>query len=211
MYENLLQAIAFIEAQPIWLGLLVLGLGAGIEYVVPPFPGDTVTLAGAVLIPTAGWPWPGVFAAVIAGSLAGAALDWWVGRWLARTDRQTWLHVWLGRDGVREKVETLRERFQKHGATYILFNRFIPAFRGVFFVAAGLAGLPLGRVMLFAAISAALWNGAILSLGALVGYNLERLAGLVEGYSQVMLAIIAALVVAWLVRQWWERSSRERG
>lgn len=29
------------------LGLLVLGLAAMLEYVVPPFPGDTITLLGA--------------------------------------------------------------------------------------------------------------------------------------------------------------------
>ena len=30
------------------LGLLVLGLAAAVEYVVPPFPGDTITLLGGV-------------------------------------------------------------------------------------------------------------------------------------------------------------------
>src|SRR5699024_9356965 len=134
-------------------------LSAMIEYIIPPFPGDTVTVVGAVLIPAAGWPWWGVFAAVVVGSLAGASFNWWLGDWVSRTgDKKTWIHRFLQREAVRPRVDALLERFERHGSIYIVLNRFIPAFRAFFFLAAGMARLKLWKVLLFAALSAAMWN-----------------------------------------------------
>ena len=184
----------------------MLTLSAMIEYVIPPFPGDTVTIVGAVLIPAAGWPLWGVFAAVMAGSTAGAALDWWLGVWLADHDgRDTWIHRWMRRESVEPRIEKLKEQFARHGTIYIVLNRFLPAFRSLFFVSAGLARLPLGKVLLFGALSAALWNAALLGVGYLVGYKLERLADIVSQYSTAVWMILGAFLVIWFVSRLLER------
>lgn len=208
MHQSLLEILAWIEGVPMWAGLAALALGAGIEYVFPPFPGDTITLAGAVLIPTAGWPWPAVLGAVVGGSLVGAALDWWVGVWLAEAEGQTWLHRWTRRERVARKIEKVTAKFQRHGSAYIALNRFVPAFRGVFFLAAGMAGLRLRRVLFFAAVSALLWNAALLGVGALVGYNLESLAEIVSSYSRVVLTGLVAGGLGWWGISWWRKRSR---
>ena len=65
-------------------GLLVLGLAAMLEYLVPPFPGDTITLLGGVYAVRGEHPWPLVFLIITAGSVAGAAINYWFGTWLAR-------------------------------------------------------------------------------------------------------------------------------
>lgn len=189
----------YLSGQALWWGLLILTVSATIEYVFPPFPGDTVTLAGAVLIPTAGWPLWAVLAAVTVGSLAGAALDWAAGRWVANhRDRQTWIHRLLKRDRVRPKVEKVIDQFERHGAVYLSLNRFVPAFRAVFFVAAGLARIVLWKVLLFAALSALLWNGAILALGYFVGYNIEAIALWIDRYSKAFYIGLGVAFVIWL-------------
>ena len=206
MAFDLQTMLDWISAQPMWIGLASLGLGAGIEYVFPPFPGDTITLIGAVLIPQAGWPWWAVFGAVIVGSLLGSALNWWLGTWLANRKNKESSRIgrWLYGDPKRvARLERLTARFEKYGSAYIAINRFVPAFRSIFFVGAGLAGLPLGRVMVFAALSAALWNGALMGVGALVGYNIDSLASVVTRYGQVALGVIIGLGVLWLVRKMW--------
>lgn len=191
---------AYLSGQVLWWGLIVLMLSAMIEYIFPPFPGDTVTLVGAMLIPNAGWPWAGVFGAVIFGSVLGSALDWWVGDWVRRNEqRNTWIHRFLARDSVQPKVQTLLERFERRGSVYIVFNRFIPAFRAFFFVAAGMARLRLKNVLFFAAISAALWNAALLGVGYLVGYNVETVATWMKRYTSVVWALLAVLVGGWLL------------
>ncbi|TDP75469.1 DedA family protein [Bradymonas sediminis] len=190
---------AYLSGQVLWWGLLVLMFSAMIEYVFPPFPGDTITVVGAMLIPNAGWPWQGVFAAVILGSMIGAAFDWWVGDWVARNeDRNTWLHRFLAREKVQPKVQTLLERFERRGSVYILLNRFIPAFRAFFFVAAGMAHLRLGNVLFFAAVSAAAWNGMLLGVGYLVGFQVDTLMTWVQRYTTAVWIILGSLCAAWL-------------
>lgn len=200
----------YLSGQALWWGLILLSLSAMIEYIFPPFPGDTVTLVGAVLIPAAGWPWPLVFGAVIIGSLVGAAIDWRVGVWLqAHRDADTWINRILGKESIQRRVDKLLERFERHGAAYIVLNRFIPAFRAIFFLAAGMAGLRLWKVLLHAAISAALWNTAILSVGYFVGYNIDALAGWIDRYTQLFWVLLGAGVLGWLLLQLWRRYRRK--
>ena len=194
--------IEWLVGIPVWAGVGFLGLSAGIEYVFPPFPGDTVTIAGAVLTAQAGWPWWAVFGALTLGSVVGAWVNLGVGRWLARDDGDTWLHRWLARPHVAERRANLEERFRRHGSAYITLNRFLPAFRALFFVTAGMAGLPTARVLGFAALSAALWNGALMCAGAAVGYNLDALVGLAKQYSVVVWGALGVVALVWAVR-WW--------
>jgi membrane-associated protein len=190
----------YLSGQAIWWGLIVLTASAMIEYVMPPFPGDTVTIVGAVLIPTAGWPWWAVFAAVMIGSMLGSAIDWWVGHWVVENEhRDTWLHRFMRRESVAPKITKLKRQFQKYGTIYIAANRFVPAFRSFFFLTAGLARLPLGKVLFWAAVSAGVWNAALMGAGYAVGYNLDELASLVDQYTNVAWALLGAGVLCWFV------------
>ena len=195
----------WLSQLPMLIGLLILGASAGIEYIFPPFPGDAITLVGAMLIPLAKWPIGWVFLAVLLGSLMGAAINWRVGRWLVDAQRHTWLHRWLGQPNVERRITTLTERFAKHGSIYICLNRFLPAFRALFFIAAGMANVPFWRVMGFGAISAALWNGALLGVGWLVGFNLQALERLLKQYSVVVWSVLGLFLIGYLLFQWRKR------
>jgi membrane-associated protein len=193
------QVFDYLSGQAVWWGLVILGVSAIIEYVFPPFPGDTITLVGAVLIPRAGWPIWGVFGAVMVGTAIGTAVDWRLGIWLADHETgDTWLHDWLARENVSRKVETIKQQFERWGGAYLMANRFVPAFRAVFFVAAGLARLQLKTVLLFGCLSAALWNAALLGVGYAVGYNLRDLAAVVETYSQVFWVVALVAIALWM-------------
>ncbi len=54
-----------------------------IEYVFPPFPGDTIVLLGAWYAVHGALSWPTAFAAVTLGAVLGAWFGWRVGRALA--------------------------------------------------------------------------------------------------------------------------------
>lgn len=190
----------YLSGQAIWWGLLVLTASAMIEYVFPPFPGDTVTIAGAVLIPTASWPWYGVFAAVMSGSMLGSAFNWWIGDWIARHEGQdTWIHRFMQRESVAPKIDKLKGQFEQYGTIYIAANRFLPAFRSLFFVSAGLARLALPKVLFYAALSAGVWNAGLLGVGYLVGYNIDELVRIVRQYTNVVWVILGLLVFGWFV------------
>lgn len=177
-----------------------------IEYVFPPFPGDSIVILGAFYATHGELPLPAVFLAVTLGSVAGAAIDYAIGvrigaaaeRRLPETPRR------FGFAGI-EKLRRVEAAYRRHGDLYILANRFLPGVRGFFFVAAGMAGMPFRRVMGLGALSAAAWNALLLAAGWAVGENFDELARLFRTYSLVawglLLLVAVALLVRWGVRR----------
>jgi len=179
---------------------LLLFLAAFVEYVFPPFPGDLLVVLGAWYATHGQLSWPVTFAAVTAGAVLGAAVDWRVGRWLGA---RIGARAAAGRLN-REQVERFEAAYRRWGGLLLAANRFLPGIRAFFFVAAGASGIPLWEVLLYGGLSAALWNGLLLAAGAYMAGNLEELIGLVERYNTVALALLAGALVLgglWLWRR----------
>jgi membrane-associated protein len=183
----------------------VLALASALEYVFPPFPGDTVVLFGVFLAVTAGLSPPLVYAALTAGSIGGAMLAWRVGRAIARDPERP--PRFLRSRAARATLAEVQARFRRHGATYLALNRFLPALRALFFVGAGVAGLPASRVALWGGLSAAAWNALLFAAGWGLGAQWRRLEALARTYTTgafgvaaVVLVVFAALVVRRLRR-----------
>jgi membrane protein DedA with SNARE-associated domain len=176
---------------------LVLFLASFVEYVFPPFPGDTVVLLGALCAVRGTISWPLAFAAVTAGAVAGAWLDFRVGRALAPR-----LAARAARRGAldAERLARFEAAYRKWGAWLLLANRFLPGARALLFVAAGAAGLPQRRVLLLGAISAAAWNVLLLFVGGVVAHNVDEMARFLDNYTRVLSVALAAVALALLGR-----------
>jgi membrane protein DedA with SNARE-associated domain len=198
--------IQYIAANNNPVGLTILGVSAAIEYVFPTFPGDTITLFGAFLITARGWSFALVFLTVLGGSAVGAMADFYFGRWLGRREAH-----WSGpRAHARQIIDGLVERFRRHGEMYIAVNRFLPAVRAFFFIAAGMAGLRPGRVLFWSLVSASAWNLLIIGAGALLGANWQRIQWVATQYSRAVGVGLAVVVVVLLVRFWIRRRRAAR-
>ena len=190
--------LLWLTTHGVALSLVVLALSAAIEYVFPPFPGDTVVLAGAVLASVGGWDlWP-VLAACTAGSILGAWLDFRVG--LAAAKRRD-----AGRLGARLRASPGLDRilagYRRWGPAFLALNRFMPGIRALFFVAAGMARMRTGPVLAWAAVSALAWNALLLALGSALGQNLDRLEALSRAYAMILWILLGVALVAGAV--WW--------
>jgi membrane-associated protein len=192
----------FLSAGQSAAGVGILFLCAMIEYVLPPFPGDTVTLFGAFLAAREGWSVLLVFVAVTLGSVAGAALDWALGRRLGRAPLET---LTGRRRRLRELAAPLVARFERRGAAYLALNRFLPGVRALLFVAAGMARLPAWKVLLWGGLSAAAWNALIIAAGFAVGTNWPRLLGWLRTYTTVAWIAVGTIVVALVARWLWRK------
>ena len=186
--------------------LAVLFACSVVEYVFPPFPGDTVTVFGAFLVAARGWSMAAVFLATTLGSVAGATVDWLFGvvlqRWRGRRLPRT-------RAGARTRaaLDRLVAGFARHGPVYILLNRFLPGIRALFFVAAGLAGMRPAPVLLYATISAVAWNALLMAAGLAVGASWETLYGWFVAYTRVVWALLGGVAVVAAV-VWWRGRGR---
>ena len=196
--------IGFASDQDHPLGLAVLFLSAMVEYVVPPFPGDTITLLGAVLITGYGWSWWAISGGVVAGSMLGSFIDYWVGlRLRARPRRERHARRWAALDRVVA-------RFERHGPAFLILNRFVPGIRAFFFVAAGMAGMRRRDVLLYGGISVALWNAMLIALGVTLGANLEALERWFRRYTTVAWAILGGALLCYVAVRLIRRHRRRR-
>lgn len=183
--------------------IVLLFFASVLEYVFPPFPGDTVTVVGAYYAVVDVQPLFLIFLAVIGGNLVGSAIDYGAGVLLRR---------WRPRRLSLERLSAIEETWKRKGDWLIVANRFLPGVRGLFFVAAGLSGMPFARVMMLGALSSALWSSALLALGFVLGANLPTLLGWVRAYGVVawgVVAVAAAIFLArWLLRRRLRPSAR---
>ncbi|MBI4509394.1 MAG: DedA family protein [Deltaproteobacteria bacterium] len=187
------------------MGLVIFALSACVEYVFPPFPGDTVTLFAGFLISAKGWSFLLVFGSVLAGSALGSMAGFWLGRWLKeRRERRPPRHP-----KATEALDKLVERFRRHGEVLIVMNRFVPGLRAVFFVAAGISGMRGRWVLAWATVSAAIWNLMLIAVGSSVGANLDTIRGFFSTYSRLAWMLIAVVLAAWIIR-WTYRRARSR-
>lgn len=181
--------------------------GSLLEHIVPPFPGDTVTLAGAVLVAAGQLSLPATFLTVLAGSLVGSALDHAFGRWLARRMAVSGTGLWARR---MPSLERAREAFRQHGDLALVLNRFLPGVRALLFVAAGFSGMPLGRVLALGALSATVWNSLILAGGLLLGSHLDLLESWIRRIGLGAWAVFGLVLLGGLGLQFLRRRRRRK-
>jgi membrane-associated protein len=213
--SRLTQALADAIARTGPVAPAILFLASFIEYVFPPFPGDLVVVLGAWYAVQGQLSWPLTFVATTGGALAGAWVDWSVGRTLGRhleqrSHRPSVIHRLL----TEERLARFDEGYRRWGGLLLVANRFFPGIRAFIFVAAGASGIPLRRVLVLGGLSAAAWNVLLLGAGALIAHNLDELVAIFERYTQVASTVVAgALVVGaalWLLRRRAERRKAGR-
>lgn len=187
------------------VGYLVLAAAALLEYVVPPVPGDTVTLLGGAYAASSDRSLLLVLAALTAGSLVGMAITWRVGlavgaRLSTLPPEQKVLGFFSA--GQLQKAQAL---MRSRGGWLLVVNRFLPSFRAVVFVAAGASGVPLSRALFLGGLSALAWNALLVSVGVAIGQNAQRIDTFVSTYRQAAYVIVAVVAAGFLARWAWRR------
>jgi membrane-associated protein len=188
------------------LAPLILFGASFVEYVFPPFPGDLVVVLGAWYAVQGQISWAATFVATTAGALAGAWVDWRVGRALGRQLEQRAHHpTVIHRLLTEERLARFDAGYRRWGGLLLAANRFFPGVRAFIFVAAGASGIPLRKVLLLGGVSAAAWNALLLGAGALIAHNLEDLLALFDRYTRVASTALAGAVLVgaawWLLRR----------
>ncbi len=185
----------------------ILFLGSLVEYVFPPFPGDTLVVLGAWYAVNGVISWPVAFVATTAGAVLGAWIDYRVGVALGAA-----LERGAARRGpvTLEHVRRVEAGYARWGEWFLLANRFLPGVRAFLFVGAGAARLPVKKVLLWGGISAAAWNVLLLLAGAYLARNLDDLVHLLERYTTVAWVAMAVVAVVLLGRFAWRRRRRKK-
>lgn len=162
----------------------------------PFLPGDSLLVTAAILSSALGvTPWQVALVAVLAavvGSVAGFELG-------ARFGRR------LFRPGARlltpARLHESEAFFARWGALSLVLGRFVPVVRTYVPLAAGAAGMPLRRFVLWNVVGAVAWVGVLVVAGVLLG-GVPLVADHIDAVMVVVVVVsVLPLVVGALVRR----------
>ncbi len=177
---------------------IVLGISAFVENTVPPIPGDTVTVLGAYLISVDKLEFWGVYISTTVGSVLGFFFMYLIGVRFGRSI----LNSRIGKKVFNgEQIEKTEIWFNKYGYWIIAANRFLSGTRSVISLFTGFFKLKWYYVLGLAFISAAVWNGLLISAGYMVGENWELIAAILSQYNKIVIALTIGIIIYLIVRR----------
>jgi len=197
--------IEHIENGGLLAAMILLFVSAMIEYIFPPFPGDTITLFGAFLIGAGIFPFLPIFLSICLGSLLGTMVVYTAGLKLGLSyfKKKKFKLIPL------ESLASLQQWFNRWGGWPLAVNRFIPAYRALIILGAGFSGMKFHKVLIFSSLSIIMWNGIIMLVGFALGNNWEKMLYILKTYTAVVvLAISLSLLVFILIK--WRRARKNR-
>ena len=191
------------------LGYLGIFLGMAIESSFFPFPSEVVLPPAGVLISRGQMSFLPVFIVGLAGSLAGALINYYLA-----------LH--LGRRAVNKlilkygKLFFLKEQhiikseyyFQKHGEITTFVGRLIPGIRQLISLPAGFARMKMSKFLLFTSLGAGIWSLILIYLGYVYGENAESIKSNLDIWTLIALFIVGIIIVIYIVIQKKKKSAR---
>lgn len=180
---------------------VVIGAGAGTENIIPPIPADTFVLLGAFLSSMGRANVWTVFLVTWLCNIGSATFVYVVARAYGRKFFDMPIGHWLIHPRQMKQIDGF---YKKWGTPAIFLSRFLPAFRAMVPVFAGVTHVSFPRVFVPLAAASAIWYGFLVYLGAMAGKNWDAIMKFFSGASTVLLIIAAVLITAFGV--WWWRS-----
>ena len=166
-----------------YAGIFILMLA---ESTFLPVPSELVLPFAGYLVALGSFDFFAVIAAGLAGSIAGSAISYYIGKFIGRE-----AIVKIGKYFLLSEhdLDLAHRWFEKHGEKTIFICRFIPAVRHVISIPAGIAEMDFKKFILYTALGALLWNAFLV----IVGFQLQKNWEIILQYTEVldMLAIIA--------------------
>ena len=174
--------------------LALVFVSAWLEFVVPPYFGDSIMLFGFFLAGQGAVPAVEVFFAAVFGSVLGSILAFWLGQRYGGAALHE-LSKWRRGKGPPASLQHL---LQHHGESILLVNRFLPILRNFMIYGAGAMRLRFVPSMVANALSVLGFVSFLMALGLMAAGSFEELR---DSFRQLFGwggALVFAAVAAWL-------------
>ncbi|MEM8930316.1 MAG: VTT domain-containing protein [Acidobacteriota bacterium] len=191
--------IAFALTLPPLAIVLFVFFSAWLEFVFPPYLGDSAFLIGFFLAGQGAADPADVFVVAVVGAILGSIMAFLIG--------EKYGSALLLRFGRGKRVATIeakvRQLFERHGEAILLVNRFLPFFRNFMIYGAGAFKLRMVPAMIANAISITVFMAMMLGLGLWAADSFDRVR---EAYANVQLGAGVAVVIGlglWIAFSAW--------
>ena len=145
------------------------------------------------------------------GAILGAIINYLLSMWLGRPIIYAFADSRVGHVLLlsSDKIRKAEDYFNDHGKVSTFVGRLIPGIRQLISIPAGLAKMHFGWFLLYTFLGAFLWNSVL----ALLGYIAHGQMDLIHQYSHelsiIILALLAAVIVYFIVRTIVKRRKRQ--
>ena len=189
------QTIVFLTTKHALVIYAIIAASAFIENIFPPYPSDTIILAGAYMAGQGNLSYIPLFIAATIGGLAGAMILYSLGYVKGRSYFVKYDKAYFKLDNLT-KIERW---FTRWGDYILIISRFIAGVRSIIAVAAGIGKVPPARMTVFSAISFALWYLFLIGGMYLLKSNWHKLVEIIKTYTIFLIIISAVVMTIWLV------------
>jgi membrane protein DedA with SNARE-associated domain len=187
------------------LGYFGVALLTFLENLFPPIPSELVIPLAGFVAAQGDLRLGLVIATGTAGSLAGAAAWYAVGRRVGEPRLRAWVDrhgKWLTLSG--KDLDRAQHWFQRHGAAAVFFGRLMPGVRTFVSLPAGFTEMPLAPFLLYSALGTAIWTAALAYAGVVLRANFTLVGDYINIVTNVLLAILVLMLVRRYIQCWTE-------
>ena len=165
-----------------------------LENVVPPIPSELIMGLGGIAVSRGQMNIALLLIAGTVGSVAGNCFWYWIGRTVGVDRLKPFVDRWgrwLTVDW--EEVRKVERFFRKHGGWMVFVCRFLPTFRTMISLPAGMTRMGLFRFLSWTSAGTLIWNGVLVAAGYYLGKQFSQIDQVI---GPVTIGIVA-LVVLW--------------
>jgi membrane protein DedA with SNARE-associated domain len=193
------------------LGYVGIALLMFVENLFPPIPSELIMpLAGFTARATPDrLNVAGVFLAGVLGSVAGALVWYYPGKFLGEKRLKAWADrygKWLT---VSSKDITKATRwFDSQGSKAVFIGRLIPGVRTLISVPAGISNMHLLPFLFYTTLGSAAWVGLLTYSGYVLGSQYELVDKYLAPVSKIVLGSLLLIFIGWILKR--KRKSTRR-
>jgi len=190
--------IHMIQAGGYWGIALLMAL----ENIFPPIPSELIMGVGGMSVAHGRMQFVPLLIAGTIGSALGNYVLFLIADRLGYERLRPFIERW-GRWLTMEweDVERVSRFFRKRGGVVVFVFRFMPMFRSVISIPAGLAHMGHVRFLLYTAAGAAIWNVLLIWAGRWAGNTFGQ-AEKWLGWATIVVAVLSAAFYLWRVLTW---------
>lgn len=168
-----------------------------IENLFPPIPSELILTFGGFMTINTTMTIIGVIIASTIGSVVGAIVLYYIGKIL---NKERLIKIVTSKYGkllrIKPKdIESADKWFDEKGNKTVFFCRFIPVVRSLISIPAGMSEMPIVKFLVYTTIGSAIWNTALVLVGAFAGDKKDYILNIIDNLSNVILILLVILFV----------------
>ncbi len=201
-----------------WISGIVASLGyAGVamlallEHVFPPIPSELILPLAGYVAASGKLGVAGVIVAGSLGSLGGATLWFVIGRRIGEERLRRWIDNngrWLTLSA--RDVDRATDWFKSRGKFAVLVGRLMPGIRTLVSLPAGFTKMPWPTFLAYSLTGTLVWTAALVYAGVQLQHNFEVVGKYINSATNIMFAILGAMLVWRYVKCWRPYTPRPR-